>query len=608
MTPVEQIKSRLDIVEVVGGYIKLQRAGINLKARCPFHNEKTPSFFVSPARQTWHCFGCSKGGDIFSFVQEIEGMEFPEALRILAQRAGVELVHESRERRDARSRLFEANELAVKFFETQLLKSPAGGRALAYLRDRGLRDETIHAFRLGWAPEAQDALLVFLRGRGFSDKALDEVGLATRARDGFRARFRGRIMFPIFDGSNRTVGFTGRIFGREEGEYDPKYLNTPETPIFEKHRILYGLSAARKEIRRRGVALLVEGQMDCLLAHQATSAHAVATSGTALSPQHLVVLKRLADTVIFSYDADVAGIEAAKRGIDLALEAGFIVRLAVVPKGKDPADLIRDDIAAWQELLEHGTQPIIGFLLEQALAAHGLASPEAKRAVVTAVFPAIARISNTIERAEWLEQVRLRLGMTQANAEAFWQEVVKHEVKSIEAPQVSSEQDRPLPKEILSRRELLEEHLVALTMLQEQLNDLGDETIVRSSRNRALYRVALTAVQPAEGAPLAIPERVSRFQDAIAEEFKPYGERIVFMIEEMAESIRDLLEERNACLREIRTLDLRERLEAISTELEAAERSGDFARTRELTERFRESSANLAALFSEKSRATETVS
>lgn len=587
-SPVEQIKSRLDIAEVVGGYVKLQKAGINLKGLCPFHAEKTPSFFVSPARQTWHCFGCNKGGDIFTFLQESEGVDFSEALRIFAQRAGVELKHEAKEVRDARSRLFDANELSVQFFETQLQKSDAGKKASAYLSGRGLNVQTVQSFRLGWAPERDDALQVFLRSRGFSDAEIAQAGL-TVGEQRTRDRFRGRIMFPIVDGSNRVVGFTGRIFGRSEGEYDPKYLNTSETPIFEKSHILYGLHAARKAIRREGKAIFVEGQMDCLLAHQAGTENVVATSGTALSAHHIATIKRLTDTVIFAYDADGAGVEAAKRGIELALEQGLSVRVAIVPSGKDPAELILHDAQQWQKLVSEGTKPIVGFLLQQALAAQKTVSAEGKRAVVSAVLPILSRIANAVERSEWVGEVASRVGVRE---ESLWEELNKVRKAPHAEPFAPAVVAASAP---LSRRQLLEEHLLALLLAHGIIPPPYEpETLLTSETARILHE-PLKAVLAASHD--GFSKRLAAFAGAVPETHRTHGERIAFSAEEAIGSVRDLSAEIASCVREMKALDLRDRLDAISLELKAAEHSGDNARARELSEQFREYTAHLSLLF-----------
>ena len=273
---VSKIKDRLDVVDVISGYLKLQKAGINFKARCPFHNEKTPSFVVSPERQVWHCFGCSKGGDIFSFVQDIEGVEFPEALRVLAAKAGIELESFNPAVKDDKTKLYEVCESATKFFEKQFLSS-TGKLALEYLKNRGVAEPTIQEFRLGFAPNDWNALGTFLKNCGYSENEIIEAGLAVKRNDssGVYDRFRSRMMFPIWDLNGQVVGFTGRIFGTDDKE-SAKYINTPQTRIYDKSRILYGLNKAKMEIKSADQCVLVEGNMDALMSYQAGVKNVVA--------------------------------------------------------------------------------------------------------------------------------------------------------------------------------------------------------------------------------------------------------------------------------------------------------------------------------------------
>ena len=307
---VSKIKDRLDVVDVISGYLKLQKAGMNFKARCPFHNEKTPSFVVSPERQVWHCFGCSKGGDIFSFIQDIEGVEFPEALRVLAAKAGIELDSFNPAIKDDKARLYEVCETATKFFEKQF-HSNIGKLALEYLKNRGVVDSTIQEFRLGFAPNDWNALGTFLKNCGYSENEIVEAGLAIKRNDGSGVydRFRSRITFPIFDLNGQVVGFTGRIFAessealaKEEGQ--AKYINTPQTRIYDKGRILYGLNKAKMDIKQTDRCVLVEGNMDALMSYQAGVKNVVASSGTALTLNHLTLLHRYTTNLDFCFDTD----------------------------------------------------------------------------------------------------------------------------------------------------------------------------------------------------------------------------------------------------------------------------------------------------------------
>src|SRR3990167_3451002 len=339
---VSKIKERLNVVDVISGYLKVQKAGANFKAQCPFHNEKTPSFFISPERQIWHCFGCQKGGDIFTFVKQMEGVEFPEALRILAARAGIELEEFDSTIKDSKDRLYQICEASARFFEKQLSHSGTGQRAVEYLKSRGLEGATMAKFRLGFAPGAWDSLSGYLRNSGFTEKEIVDAGMVIkRESEGIYDRFRLRIMFPISYVNGRVVGFTGRIL--EGDEKEAKYINTPQTLIYDKSRILYGLEHSRGDIRKKDKCLLVEGNMDVVMSHQAGVTNVVASSGTALTPMHLAILKRYTDNLDFCFDTDSAGAMATKRGIGMALGQNFSVRAVSIDDKdcKDPADYVQ---------------------------------------------------------------------------------------------------------------------------------------------------------------------------------------------------------------------------------------------------------------------------
>ncbi len=286
-TTVEQIKEKISIEELVGSYIELVKAGANFKARCPFHNEKSPSFFITPARGTFYCFGCGEKGDIFTFVEKFENQDFRGALKILADRAGVEIKREDPKVRDEREELFSALEQATLYFQRNLVKNT---EALKYLHGRGITSKTMSEWRLGFAENDWRSLFENFSQKGFSPKVLEQAGLIKKTDKGYYDRFRSRIIFPIADSSGRSIGFSGRIFGVED---DAKYLNSPETQLFKKSEILYGMDKAKLEIRKRDFALIVEGQMDLLMAHQAGTTNTIATSGTALTLEHLRLLRRL---------------------------------------------------------------------------------------------------------------------------------------------------------------------------------------------------------------------------------------------------------------------------------------------------------------------------
>src|SRR3989344_6126395 len=307
MTTTEEIKNRLDIVEVIQGYVRLQKAGANFKACCPFHNEKTPSFIVAPERQMWYCFGCGEGGDLFTFIEKIESVKFSDALRLLADKAGVELKADDKKIVSKKKRLFEILELATRFYETQLAESTMGARAKEYLKGRGLTDESIESWRLGWAPDHWSGLYEFLQKKGYSEKDIEEAGIGVRSEKPrgrtrtMHDRFRHRIMFPVANIQGQVIGFSGRLLDTVPARTVPKdqgkYVNTPSTPLYDKSHALYGLDKARGAIKERDLALLVQGNLDVILAHQSGTTNAVASCGTALGGEHLSILKRFAPAV-----------------------------------------------------------------------------------------------------------------------------------------------------------------------------------------------------------------------------------------------------------------------------------------------------------------------
>lgn len=439
---IAKIKDRLSVVDLISGYIKVQKAGVNYKARCPFHNEKTPSFYISPERQIWHCFGCGVGGDIFGFVKQIEGVEFPEALRILAQRAGIKLESYDPAAQDAKTVLYEICETAARFFEKQLYYSPIGKKALAYLKDRGLHDDTIKEFCLGFAPDDWHALGKFLRDCGYKEKDIVDSGLALKREDGSEMydRFRSRIIFPIADINDRIVGFTGRVFEETSGKQQEtsregltsendlslghlshvaKYINSPQTLIYDKSRILYGLNKAKLETRRADRCLLVEGNMDAIMSYQAGVKNVAATSGTALTPSHLQLLQRYTSNLDFCFDTDQAGLVATRRGIGLALSQNLNIKIVHLndPQCKDPADYVKKFGQKWAETVKIA-KPVIDFYFEKLKSELNLNSVEGKKVIVANLGPLVRRLVSNIERAHWVSKIAALLKTKEDAVEA----------------------------------------------------------------------------------------------------------------------------------------------------------------------------------------------
>ena len=406
----EEIKNKLDVVEVLGQYVKLQKAGANYRGLCPFHKEKTPSFFVSPSRQIWHCFGCGLGGDIFSFVMKIENIEFKEALKILAQKAGVELAYENPQVRSQKQRTVDVNKAATEFFEENLWKE---NDVASYLLKRGLKEETIKEFHIGWASDEWNQLSNFLVKKGFKPKEILDSGLAIPKNTGIYDRFRSRIIFPIEDASQNIVGFTGRIFQGKaplktirDIEKIGKYINSPQTLIFDKSKVLYGLSKSKNYLRSEGNTLLVEGQMDFLAAWQAGIKNMVAISGTALTSYQLKILKRYNDTLVLGFDMDEAGEKASERGIELALSKEFNVKILRLPEGKDLADFLMDkeNEANIKDLLSKA-EAIMDFYFARAQNEGDKTNIDGKKAIASYFLPKIKKLNNVLDISFWTNKL-----------------------------------------------------------------------------------------------------------------------------------------------------------------------------------------------------------
>ncbi len=417
-----EVKNKLSVVEVVGETVSLKKAGSTYKGLCPFHGEKTPSFVVTPARDTWHCFGCGLGGDIFSFVMQRDSVTFPEALRTLAQRAGVE-IDERTKREDAhQARLRQVLDSAIAFYHAVLTSSKSGATALDYLHGRGFTDATIEAYQLGWAPGGWDQMTRTLATkRDIRPEELVEVGLASPrqgGRGGVYDKFRTRVIFPIRDQNGHAVGLGGRLL---EGD-GPKYLNSPATPLFDKSRTLYLIDKAKGPIRKSSQAVIVEGYTDALMAHQAGFDNVVASLGTALTPGQVALLTRYATRIVLAYDVDAAGEKAGGAGMtalvgligELQRDTSGVkledVRVARLPDGKDPDDVVRESPAVWADAIAKA-KPLLEYLIDHHTERFDLKTSSGRIGFVEAVIPAIREVTDPLRRDEALGQVRLASGV-----------------------------------------------------------------------------------------------------------------------------------------------------------------------------------------------------
>ncbi len=402
LSDVEKIKERLSIEEVVSSYIQIEKAGKNFKARCPFHNEKTPSFIISPDRNSYYCFGCGAKGDIFNFVQEFEGIDFSGALKILADKAGVILSNNNNAEKSKYDLLREIMEEATKFYEDKI---SVKNNVIDYLKKRNLSDETIRKWRIGFAEDGWQNLLNHLIAKKYSKKDILEAGLIKENSGKYYDRFRKRIIFPIFDSGGRVVAFSGRIF--EGKENDAKYLNSPETPLFDKSKILYGFDKAKSVIRKSNFSIIVEGQMDLLLSHQCRYSNTVASSGTALTEEHLKIVSRVSNNVVLAYDSDGAGFRASEKAWLIALNMGLDVKIAPIPKEKDPADIITNNQEEWKKIIKN-SRHIIEILLEKLLNENH-DQRKIGKLVSIKIIPYLASMSSEIDRAYFIKMMSEKL-------------------------------------------------------------------------------------------------------------------------------------------------------------------------------------------------------
>ncbi len=406
MEPKDEIKEKCDLKELIGEYVPLKPAGSDsYKGLCPFHGEKTPSFHVSPDKQIWHCFGCGEGGDCFSFVMRMEGMTFPEALVHLGAKTGVEIRRMTSTKSNLRQRMLEINELTQKFFAKVLSDSTGAAPARAYVNNRGIPPELVQKFGLGFAPDEWDALSKFLVSKGYKESELVQAGVSMKKKSGRGVidRFRNRLMIPLRDHHGNTAGFTGRQMPGDD--HGPKYMNSPETPVYNKSEIVYGLDLAKRAARTSGALVITEGNLDVVSSHKAGVENIVASSGTALTSAQLSLMKRYSDTIIFAFDSDAAGFEAAKKGMVLARELGMDLRAAILPDDvKDPDELVQKDPAKWKELVQTSV-PIMEFLIAHVTRGKDLRKIDDKRAVAGELLPAISQMQTVVEREHWLQVV-----------------------------------------------------------------------------------------------------------------------------------------------------------------------------------------------------------
>lgn len=559
MDQVEEIKNKIDIVQLVGEYVQLKKAGRNYKGLCPFHGEKTPSFMVNPELQIYKCFGCGEGGDAYQFLQKMEGMEFGEALAVLAERVGVKLTsYKPTKQEEDKQKILKINSLAGEYYHYLLTTHKLGIPAKKYLEKRGITNEAVTAFKIGYAPEGWDFLMKFLVAKkGFLPGEVEAAGLVIKSQNtrGYYDRFRDRVMFPLTNARGMTVGFAGRVMPGADEKMGAKYVNTPETEVYHKGNLLYGLDINKAEIKTAGFAVVVEGEIDAIASWQAGVKNAVAIKGSALTVQQVDIIKRYCDTLVLGLDADVAGDAAVRRGIEIAQKAQLIIKIIdsqsaeTNPKQyKDPGDWAIADPEGWQTAVK-GAIPIYDFYIESAVKRFGLEAI-GKTKISRELIPIWAKIDDAIVKAHYIKRLAVVMGVDEADV----RDQITKTSSTVEVKR-GGETNKPVTINT-SRREIFEEYLVKMALFSGDVSQLvegGPGIIIQSDfwrrviesfkKEKDLWR------KPTELVNKLPPELTNKVQQLLLTE------------EEITPEIAR--EEWNKAVRELEQIDIREKLEVL---------------------------------------------
>jgi DNA primase len=570
-TFIDDLKRQADIVRIVQDYVTLKKTGANWVAPCPFHKETKPSFSVSPAKEMFFCFGCHKGGTVFTFVMEIERVDFPEAIKIVAEKSGMPLpkmVDDSRfeARKRESDQVIELNQWAMIWWEDQLNgKSPPAQAVREYLEQRGITEETQKSFRLGFAPDRWDALSTHLRQKGATPEQLEKSGLVVKKDEGGSYdRFRGRLMFPVIDAQGRPVAFGGRVL---DPEGEPKYLNSPETAAYTKGRHLYGLNLTRDEIRRQGFAILVEGYLDLIVPYQIGVRNVVASLGTALTPEQVKLIARFARKVVVNYDGDRAGVQAAKRAIETILAEDLEVKVLVLPDNADPDDFIRKYGATEYQKRRGEAQPHIQFVIDQAVRDRNLHSPADKAAAVEEALPFVRAVRSRIQKREYFDITMDALRVQPEQRRELWQRI-----RSGASTDAASVQEL-VKRSPMSRPTVAEERLLTLVLANKELRK-----IVLPRLETADYKNLASATIFRALVSLDKEDQEVGFDSlsAATADDPQAGELLTrLMMTDTTESFDESLTAANSCLDALRVTKLDREIDELGSELAEAERAGD---------------------------------
>ena len=624
---IEEIKSRLNAADVIGEYIRLEKAGANYKAHCPFHNEKTPSFMVSAEKQIWHCFGCQKGGDIFAFVMEMEGLEFKEALKLLADKAGVPLRRFDAQAEGKKNRTLEILELATKFYETQLWQGAGKIKIINYLKERGLKEETIRQFRLGYAPLGWRNILQFLLNRGYSIEEIKKTGLLVEKQaaqisksqipnpkqipnsndqntnlnttnyqpqaTSYYDRFRDRIIFPIADIMGKVVGFSARVApGGDESQ--AKYVNTPESEVYHKSKVLYGADKAKGEIKSQDFVLLVEGNMDVIAAAQAGIKNTVAVSGTALTAEQVNIIKRYTNNLRMFFDMDKAGEEATKKSLKLCFERDLNVKVVELPEGKDAAELARRNPTLLKETVEKAADAL-EYFFQKVFSKENPKEVEGKKKIAAEILDMLSHVSSEIAKGHWLKKLAAELDTQETVLTDMLKKVT---LKDRAAKDLPAEKSADAYFSSENKLETLVQELIGLMLIYESV---WRKAAAEEKNNPFLVKNSLLGSMLGQGEKFQfsfdnLVKKLEITEEASLAEKIYFKKRYRLDLNNNIEEIflNDPLAEYAKCLKEIRKELTKNELEKIAKDLAIAEKNSDQEAVVFLREEVKRISAKLA--------------
>lgn len=585
---VDEVKQKVDIVSLIGEYIQVSKAGRNYKAVCPFHSEKSPSFMISPELQMYKCFGCGESGDVFSFLEKYEGMEFGEALRFLAERVGVKLETFQGSQTSEKDRLYEINNLVLKFYHYLLLNHPIGKKALDYLlKERGLSLETIKTFQLGYSPESPYALSSYLVGKKkVNPQEIDRAGIGFLKGRGAIDRFRGRVIFPLFDHRGNVVGFAGRLLPGAREDL-AKYINTPETLVYHKSKVLYGLNLVKSEIKKEGKVIIVEGELDMISSYQAGIKNVVAIKGSSLTEDQVSLINRFTRNVVLALDADFAGDNAARRGIAIAQKEGLEIKVARLEGAKDPDELARKDKESYLKFLNEAVG-VWDFIFDFIFSKYDLTTGEGKGQASREAVPVLAEINDKIVQAHYTNYVAKRLMVP---TEAVEEEIIKKEdEKKDESRKIEIEPQKPIEK---GRRQLLEERLLTLAFQSRpKILQKGEISalIITPLTKRILESYQEYSQNTASFSPSGFSEKLPK------ELLNGYAEMALKDLEDLTLNPELLEKEIKLVVKELKILDLRHQIEIFGVKIREYEEKGDFEKSLKAQKKFSELTKTLSQL------------